>query len=340
MDVRAIAHGLWRWTAPHPAWEPDAEPESPADWPEEVGSVLVESQDGVAVFVDPQLPHDPAAFWTWADGIVAGRPVLVVTTISWHGRSRDAVLARYEPAQSVPADIELLAFPRLGESIVWLPAQRVLVPGDRIVGAAGGRIRLCPASWLRYLPEKPTVDDMRDDLRPLLDLPVERVLVSHGEPVLERGHEALAQALCGVEAADSIRKPYRIGHVRRSISKEMTTATPIATRRTGTAVAVVVLRGELDAYNAPAVRQELLGALDGGNGVVLDLRAATFLDSVVGGEILEAWKEAKRREVAFGLVVSDSRANHVRRMLEQMNLIEIFDVYDTPEEAAAAFSRS
>ena len=33
------------------------------------------------------------------------------------------------------------------------------------------------------------------ELRPLLDLPVDRVLVTHGEPMLEDGHEALAKAL-------------------------------------------------------------------------------------------------------------------------------------------------
>jgi hypothetical protein len=32
-------------------------------------------------------------------------------------------------------------------------------------------------------------------LRPLLDLPVEMVLVSHGEPVLRDGRNALARAL-------------------------------------------------------------------------------------------------------------------------------------------------
>jgi hypothetical protein len=32
-------------------------------------------------------------------------------------------------------------------------------------------------------------------LRPLLELPVERVLVSHGEPVLQDGSQALAAAL-------------------------------------------------------------------------------------------------------------------------------------------------
>jgi hypothetical protein len=37
--------------------------------------------------------------------------------------------------------------------------------------------------------------ELREALRPLLDLPVELVLVSHGEPVLEHGRAAIAAAL-------------------------------------------------------------------------------------------------------------------------------------------------
>ena len=36
---------------------------------------------------------------------------------------------------------------------------------------------------------------LREALRPLLDLPVELVLASHGEPVLADGHAALAHPL-------------------------------------------------------------------------------------------------------------------------------------------------
>jgi len=195
VDASEIAPGLWRWTAPHPEWEAGAEPESPADWPEEVGSVLFESRDGVVVLVDPQLPSDPAPFWRWADERVGGRPVFLVTTIEWHGRSRDAFVARYDVAGRAPSDVELVPFPVLGETMVWLAEQRTLVPGDRIVGAPGGGLRMCPASWLRYLPGKPTVADMQKALERLLALPVECVLVTHGEPVLSRGGEALAEAL-------------------------------------------------------------------------------------------------------------------------------------------------
>jgi hypothetical protein len=37
-------------------------------------------------------------------------------------------------------------------------------------------------------------DELRAALAPLLDLPVEQVLVSHGEPVLENGREELVRA--------------------------------------------------------------------------------------------------------------------------------------------------
>jgi hypothetical protein len=38
--MREIADRLYRWTAPHPGYEPDPDPGSPAEWPEHVGSVL------------------------------------------------------------------------------------------------------------------------------------------------------------------------------------------------------------------------------------------------------------------------------------------------------------
>ena len=79
--------------------------------------------------------------------------------------------------------------------MIWLPGPHALVAGDRILGDGRGGLRLCPQSWLRYLSSGLTVDGLRDALRPLLGLPIELVLVSHGEPVLADGREALARAL-------------------------------------------------------------------------------------------------------------------------------------------------
>jgi len=121
----------------------------------------------------------------------------VLTTLRWHGRSGAEVAARYggDRGDEPPPGMEALPFPAAGETMYWIPAARALVPGDRIIGAAGGGLRLCPESWLHYLEPGLTLADLRVLLRPLLELPVEHVLVSHGEPVLHGGGEALASAL-------------------------------------------------------------------------------------------------------------------------------------------------
>jgi hypothetical protein len=188
--VQRIAAGLWRWTARHPEWEPDAEPESPADWPPDVGCVAYETGGSVAL-IDPLVEA-----WDPLDALVAGRPVAVLTTIGWHRRSSAEAIGRYGASTDAPAGVEPIAFPDAGETMFWLSEPCALVPGDRVLGAAGG-LRLCPESWLRYLPGRIGLGELREELRPLLDLPIERVLVSHGEPVLSRGRDALAEALAG-----------------------------------------------------------------------------------------------------------------------------------------------
>jgi hypothetical protein len=198
MPLRELRAGLYRWTADHPDWEPDAEPESPADWPRQVGSVAYESQDAL-VLVDPLVPEE---VWPELDRLAERHPrVAVLTSISFHRRSRDEVVRRYGASTSrakasLPSGVVTIPIRRAGETMVWLPEHRALVPGDRILGDRG-RLRLCPDSWLRYLRNGLDGSELRRALRPLLDLPIELVLVSHGEPVLEGGHEALARALDG-----------------------------------------------------------------------------------------------------------------------------------------------
>jgi hypothetical protein len=125
---------------------------------------------------------------------------VVLTTLRWHRRSRDAVVRRYRASTSrarkaLPAGVETLPIRGAGEVMVWLPGPRALVPGDRILGDDSGGLRLCPESWLRYLGSGMTVNGLRVALRPLLELPIELVLVSHGKPVLEGGRDALERAL-------------------------------------------------------------------------------------------------------------------------------------------------
>jgi hypothetical protein len=196
MQLSEIRPGLHRWTAPHPDYEPDPEPDSPADWPEQVGCVAYEAPDTL-VLIDPLVPDE---LWPALDRLADGRPVAVLTTIGFHRRSRDAVAERYGATTSrakktLPSGVETITIPRAGETMVWIPEHAALVPGDRILGGRDGGLRICPPSWLRYLSTGITGDQLREALRPLLDLPVELVLVSHGEPVVSGGRDALARAL-------------------------------------------------------------------------------------------------------------------------------------------------
>jgi hypothetical protein len=197
-----LAPGLLRWTAPHPDWSDRTAPGSAEDWDPMVGSVLYEAPDAVAL-IDPLLPSQGREqFLSWLDARVAGRAVSVLTTIHWHRRDREQLAERYRAGTSrawnwIPPGIEPRLLRGAGEIMFWLPAVDTLVAGDRLIGADGGGLAVCPESWLA---------DVRADragvaalMRPLLELPIERVLVSHGEPVLAGGRAALSQAIAEAE---------------------------------------------------------------------------------------------------------------------------------------------
>jgi hypothetical protein len=155
------------------------------------------------VLFDPLLPtHERDAFLEWLDERVAGLPVSILTTIRWHRRDRDELAARYRANSArawnrVPAGVEPKPLHRAGEILFWLPGALTLVAGDRLIGAEGGEagreLRVCPESWLEGVSADRV--EVAGFMRQLLELPIERVLVSHGQPVLRGGHGALARAI-------------------------------------------------------------------------------------------------------------------------------------------------
>jgi hypothetical protein len=193
-----IAPGLLRWTAPHPEWKVGAAAGSSADWDRMVGSVLYELP-GVVVLIDPLLPTDGReGFLSWLDARVARRPVSILTTIRWHRRDRDELAERYRQDtprawNAVPPGVAQRPLRGAGETLYWLEGAATLVCGDRVIADGRGGLRLCPESWLAEV----RVDraGLAEIMRPLLELPIERVLVSHGEPVLHDGRAALARAI-------------------------------------------------------------------------------------------------------------------------------------------------
>jgi hypothetical protein len=201
--VTEIVAGLLRWTAPHPEWNPDAKPGSSSDWDPLVGSVLYETPAGVVVLIDPLLPAaEREQFLDWLDERVAGRPVSILTTIQWHRRDREELAERYRANSTrvwnyLPPGVEQRPLYRAGEILFWLPAVAALVAGDRLIGDGAGGVQVCPQSWLTKVPANRA--EVAGLLRPLLVLPIERVLVSHGEPVLHRGHAALERAIAEAE---------------------------------------------------------------------------------------------------------------------------------------------
>jgi glyoxylase-like metal-dependent hydrolase (beta-lactamase superfamily II) len=216
VNVLEIAPGLWRWTARHPDWTPEEGGDE--GWEPEVASYFLESSDGV-VLIDPLVPDGEAGrFWEALDRDVgrSGRPPQVLVTIFWHTRSSQAILDRYEgtrvwahePARdlvaertgvtdvfvsgdALPGGIVAYDAGRAFEIVFWLPAHRAVVTGDVILGARGAGVRVVPDSWLGDRDPR----QVRETLAALLELPVERVLVTHGEPVLSGGREALEAAL-------------------------------------------------------------------------------------------------------------------------------------------------
>ena len=193
-----IAPALFRWTAPHPEWHAGAAPGGADDWGQMVGCVLYELPDTVAL-IDPLLPSsERERFLQWLDGRVGERPVSILTTIRWHRRDREELAARYSSRSSrawnaVPAGISARPLRGAGEIVFWLPAVATLVCGDSLLGDGDGGLRLCPDSWLE--DERTDRAGLAGLLSGLPELPIERVLVSHGEPVLHDGRAALARAI-------------------------------------------------------------------------------------------------------------------------------------------------
>jgi hypothetical protein len=185
-EGQLVAPGLRRWTAWHEQWK------------QEVASLAVETRDGL-VLIDPLDPPPELR-----------RAEHVLITVYWHDRSAKDVAAKhvwastrsaqplrnrgvdvtnvFRAGEELPGGIRAIQTARAAEVVYWLPEQHALAVGDVLLGSP---LRLCPESWLG----KQTHDDLRESLRHALDLPIERVLVSHGEPVLSGGEQALAAVL-------------------------------------------------------------------------------------------------------------------------------------------------
>jgi hypothetical protein len=200
-EIRDVAPGLWIWRTEHPDWKPGL------DWEQLVTSTCVESRGEVAVLDALAPPDDDDEVWRRLD---ARPPTLAVVLKPDHVRSVDVFVRRYgargygphlyfrddipetrlagfQAGEELPGGLLAVNDGRgRAETPLWLPEQRTLVFADGLT-APEGELRVWNTPWHDEL--------VLPALRGLLDLPFERVIVAHGEPVHDRAafEEALGR---------------------------------------------------------------------------------------------------------------------------------------------------
>jgi glyoxylase-like metal-dependent hydrolase (beta-lactamase superfamily II) len=210
--VRELGPDLVLWSARHPEWHP-------GEFGAEVNSYAYRWGDE-AVLLDPLVLDGDDATLGRLDAFVRGRRTSILITITYHVRSAEPLSGRYgatvhghravakrlgegvpfeafEPGDRLPGDAvpQRIGNPRRYETPLLIPSQSALVFGDAVVTAPGGELRV----WeqVESTPDRRDWYEQRflPSLRPLLDLDFERVLTTHGPPILANGREALRAAL-------------------------------------------------------------------------------------------------------------------------------------------------
>ena len=165
------------WYAPHPAWEPGE------NWPQEVPVVRYETADEVAL-IDPFLPVGD-------DSDPHGKPVRVLLTQPAHYRGTDDFVKRYgasvwapphaawrrrpKPATTteLPPGIEAIELAGEPDQVVFfIPEHRTLVSGDVLSGTGAG---------LHVFVDEADAEQLLPALDALADLPIERLIIPHGD---------------------------------------------------------------------------------------------------------------------------------------------------------------
>jgi glyoxylase-like metal-dependent hydrolase (beta-lactamase superfamily II) len=188
--VRELQPGLWWWEAVHPEWTPEVA--ATAEWGPEVSSYAIDDGERL-LLIDPTTPPGPV------DELAADRETVIVLTSPWHARDTPKLVERFGASVFVPPPDEgdpnpvagevfragdrlrvgVEAFPGMepNDLVLWIESRRALVAGDTFIDR--GRGFEFPADWADkgVLPEQ-----ILETLRPLLELPVELVLPTHGAP--------------------------------------------------------------------------------------------------------------------------------------------------------------
>ena len=191
--MQELQTGLWWWEARHPDWTA-ADDAAGRDWGPEVSSYAIDDGERL-LLIDPTTPPSPIL------DLAADRETVIVLTNPWHERHAPSLSKNLgAPVYAPPPDDDgkgirmpaqlftaggrlpfgVQAFPGREppyDVLLWIESHCAVAIGDTLIGRGHG-IELVE-SWLA---EGVTREQVVEGLRPLLALPVEHVLPTHGPP--------------------------------------------------------------------------------------------------------------------------------------------------------------
>ena len=97
---------------------------------------------------------------------------------------------------------------------------------------------------------------------------------------------------------------------------------------------VLSLRGEIDVYTAPLLRQAILDLVEQGRlNVVIDMTEVDFLDSTGLGVLVEGLKRVRTRDGTFAIVATQDK---ILKIFDITGLNKAFPIHGTLDEAVGA----
>ena len=110
----------------------------------------------------------------------------------------------------------------------------------------------------------------------------------------------------------------------------------VAVDRVGPSTWVVALQGEHDTTNSRRLREELATIFAQGTAVIVDLSAATFIDSSTVRELVAA-QERVEEVPTEQLVVVAPKPGFARRVLDLLQAEHVLPIFETRDNALRSF---
>jgi anti-sigma B factor antagonist len=96
---------------------------------------------------------------------------------------------------------------------------------------------------------------------------------------------------------------------------------------------VLAVKGEVDVYTAPRLRERLVDLVSQGRlQIVVDLEGVDFLDSTGLGVLVGGLKRLRSNDGSLGLVCTQSR---ILKVFEITGLTKVFPIFDSVDAATA-----